>query len=171
VPDEGDVTQLLPDAEALPGLLRREDVLELFEAHRGPMAEQHVVRLEALGVGQPAEPLEVLGGQQASVRVEGLPGRLVVVRVVHPARHRRVVVPQDRHPRHLAHDLGALVRGPPVPYGVTEAVIGVDLLLLVGLQHRREGLVIGVNVAEDTETHGSSEAITPKLPLRELCVD
>ena len=60
----------------------------------------------------------------------------------------------------LAHEVGALVGRAAVAHGVAQAVVDVDALGLVGLEHGAERLEVGVNVAEDPEAHpfsGSAE--------------
>jgi hypothetical protein len=61
VADEREVPELVVDGEALARLLGREDVLELLEAHGRAVAEEHVVLVELVLVGQPLEPRHVLG--------------------------------------------------------------------------------------------------------------
>ena len=151
--DEREVPELVVDGQALSRLLGREDVLELFETDRRAVAEVQRDLVELDLVGQAAQPLHVLRGQQGGVRVEGVAGRLVVVRIVHPAGDGGVVVAEDARLGALADQVGALVRRPSVADGVTQAVVVVDLLGLVRLEHCGERLVVRVDVAEDAETH------------------
>jgi hypothetical protein len=90
---------------------------------------------------------------QGGVEVERAAGGLVVVAVVHAARDGGVVVAEDRHPRRGPHDVGALVGRGAVAHHVAEAVEHVGRVSLEGVHHRREGLYIRVNVAEDAQTH------------------
>ena len=155
VADERDVPELVPDRQALARLLGREDVLELLEAHRRAVAEEHVdVRRASAGRAGCLQPRHVLGREHRGVGVERVARGLVVVRVVHAPGDGGVVVAEDRHLGDLAHEVGALVRRAAVADGVAEAVVDVDLLGAIRLEHRAQRLVVGVDVAEDAEAHG-----------------
>src|SRR6185436_7763581 len=68
-----------------------------------------------------------------------------------------VVVAEDRRLRCLANQIGALVRRAAVADGVAEAVVDVDVLLAVGLEHRAESFEVRVYVAEDAQPHRRTE--------------
>ncbi len=142
------------DGQALARLLGREDVLELLEAHGRAVAEEDVAVVELLLVGQALEPRHVRLGEHRGVSVERVARRLVVVRVVHATADGGVVVAEDRLLRGLADEVRALVRGAAVAHSVAEAVIDVDSLGSVRLEHGGERLEIGVDVAEDPKAHG-----------------
>jgi hypothetical protein len=140
------VLQVVPNGEALARLLGGEDVLELLEADRRPVAQLQVLVDQTLLVRQALEPLHALAAEHRRVRVQSVACRLVVVRVVHPSRDGSVVVAQDGLRRELSHQLGAVVRRTAVTDRVPEAVVDVDLLTLVGLDYRAKGLVVRVDV-------------------------
>ena len=50
-------------------------------------------------------------------------------------------------------EIGALVRRAAVADGVAQAVVDVDLLVAVRLEHGAQRLVVRVDVAEDPEAH------------------
>ena len=87
------------------------------------------------------------------VGVERVASGLVVVRVVHPPADGGVVVAEDGLLRGLADEVRALVGRAAVADGVAQAVVDVDALRLVGLEHGAQGLEVGVNVAEDPDAH------------------
>ena len=153
VADERDVVEVVPDGEALARLLGREDVLELFEAQRRAVAQVDARVGDAMLVGQRLEPLHVLARQHAGVRVERVAGGLVVVRVVHATGDRCVVVAEDGDLGNAAHDVAALVGTCAVTHYVTKTVEVIDALVTQAFHHSREGLDVGVNVAEDSEPH------------------
>ena len=93
VADERQRRQVVPDLQALRRLIAREDVVELFDVERRAVAEVDVPLADL--VRQVLQPLHVLGREQPGVHVQRVPGRVVVVRVVHPPRDRRVVVAED----------------------------------------------------------------------------
>ncbi len=125
---------------------------------RRAVAEVDVDVRQLLLVRQAAEPGGVLGGEHRSVGVERVAGGLVVVRVVHPAGDGGVVVAEDRLLGHLADEIGALVGRAAVADRVAEAVVNVDTLAAVGLEHSAERLVVGVRIAENPESHFDARA-------------
>ena len=153
VPDDREVAEVFVDRETVARLLGREDVLELLDAHGRAVTEIDADIGELFAVRQPAQPRHVLGRQQRRVRVERVARSLVVVRVVHAAGDRGVVVAEDGDAREALDDVDALVGRAAVTDRVAEAIEDVDALALVRLEHRGQRLVVGVNVAEDSEAH------------------
>src|SRR5439155_9851222 len=76
--------------------------------------------------------------------------------VIHAARDGGVVVAGDGRLRDVTHEIGALVRRPAVADRVTQAVVDVDVLLPIRLEDGRERLEIRMDVAEDTDPHGTT---------------
>ena len=153
MPDQRDVTEVAQDRQALGGLIRSEDVLELLESDRRAVAEVNPDRLEPMLVRQGLEPVEVFLRELSCVKVESLPRGLVVVRVVHPPCDCSVVVSKNGHLGNLADDICTFVRAAAVPDDVTEAVVDVDVLAGIRVHHRGHGLQVGVDVAEYAEPH------------------
>jgi len=88
------------------------------------------------------------------VEIERVARGLVVVRVVHAARDGGVVVAEDRRDDEIAHEIGTLVRRAAVADRVTETVVTIDRLSLECLDDGSQSFVVGVDVAQDAETHG-----------------
>src|SRR5690349_6448328 len=80
---------------------------------------------------------------------------LVVIRIVHPPGDRGVVIAENGSPRRRSHEIGAFVGRTAIPNRVPQAVVDVDSLGAIGLENRRERLVVGVNVAENPQTHAA----------------
>src|ERR1019366_1423376 len=78
--------------------------------------------------------------------------------VVHAPGDGGVVVAEDGLARQLAYQVGAFVGRPAVADRVAQAVVHVDALGLVGLEHGAQGLEVGVDVAEYSEAHPFSDA-------------
>jgi hypothetical protein len=89
-------------------------------------------------------------------------GGLVVVRVVHAAAHGGVVVAQDGRLRDLAHEVGALVGRAAVADGVARGSRRRRSSRPVRLQHGAEGLVVRVDVAEDSRGAFDAELNEPQ---------
>jgi hypothetical protein len=131
VPDERDVTEVVPDRKALSCLIGREDVFELLEANRRAVAQVDVDRLETVLVRKLLQPSHVLGRQLARMQVERLAGRLIVVAVVHPSGDRGVVVSKNRDLGDVAHDVGACIGAPTVPDDIAQAVVRIDVFAAI----------------------------------------
>ena len=149
--DERDEPEVVPDIETPRRLLDREDVLELLEVDRRAVAERELAIADL--VRQPLEPRLVLRTQLACVEVERLAGGVVVVRVVHPARDRGIVVTEDRERGGLADQVAALVRRRAVADDVADADVLVDALRFECIQHRGHRFDVRVDVGENPDSH------------------
>ena len=124
--DHGELGKLVPDGQALRGLVAGKDVVECLHVDGRPVAEENAVF--PMLVRQGLQPLHVLRFQKLGVLVQRLACGVVVVRVVHASRHRSVVVAQ-----HSLRDLGphqgaGLVGARAVAHRVAKAYVLVDRL-------------------------------------------
>ena len=91
--------------------------------------------------------------QQGAMKIEGLPRGLVVVAVVHPARDRRIVVPQNRVFGQGPNLVATLLRLRTVAHRVANADQAVDFLFVETFEHCLEGVEVSVRIAEDPVSH------------------
>src|SRR5690606_19008011 len=92
-------------------------------------------------------------GKHSGVHVQSLPRRLIVVRVVHATSNRRIMIAQNGRRGVLSHQFRTLVGRAAVANGIAEAVVAVDVFASKCLEHGTEGLIVGVDVAEDADAH------------------
>src|SRR4051812_43115879 len=149
--DEGELRELVrPDDEVL-RLFQREDVLERLRVARRRVPVGHISLVPL--VGQPPQPLHVLGGEMEGRPVEHLPGGRVVVAVVHPAGDGGVVVAEHREVTTGSDQVAGRVRVCPVTYCISKTNEAVDPLSLRCFDTRRQRLQVGVDVRQDGGAH------------------
>ena len=117
------------------------------------MAKEHVVF--AVLVGQRFQPSHILRLEDLRMLVEDVASSVVVVGIVHAARHRSVVVAQHGKPRRRAHEVAGFVGAGAIPDRVAQADELVDGFGCEGLEHRLKCLNVRVGVRENAVTHWS----------------
>ncbi len=163
--DQRQVAKFVVHRQAFPSLLGRKDVLELLESHGRAVTQVEAQFGQLFLIGKPAQPRRIFCGKHGSVGIERLPRCLVIIRVVHSSRDGCVMVTEDRFFGDLSDQIGTLVRGPAITYGVAQAVVDVDALASIRLQNSAERLVVRVRIAENSNAHLREG---PEISMRDL---